>query len=217
MSITFYIGLSLLLISSSSFDQETYLPRVSNPAPVEIRLAESPSWQGNCLKVSLKLISRSKDPIFLLNQPFEGIEAYVSVMDSTNSLKRGVGEIWVQVYGWTDVFYPGSGSPIRGSMTNRTVCVEGTFPVRVTGKDALRDVPLQGRLRLYVSYGLRPPSRGANKLKHSVGSTLGTSMIEFPIPCRNLGNKDDCHSPAPVFPGEHLFFDPPEPVAPDIS
>jgi len=64
--------------------------------------------------------------MFLLNQPFEGIEIYSSVADATNTLGQGVGEAWLQVYGWTDVLYRGEGSPVKASWSQKSICIDDT-------------------------------------------------------------------------------------------
>jgi len=168
-----------------------------NSQPLEIGLAETPSWQGNCLKLTIRLRNRSRGLIFLLNQPFEGIEIYSSVTDSTNTLGQGFGVAWLQIYGRTDVIYSGHGSPVERSSSQRSVCIGETFPIRSRDDGKIRQVRLQGQLRIYIDY-----ERKVSQNK-SADSTIHRAMMEVPIPCGENIDKADCTSSPPIFAGEH--------------
>lgn len=198
----------------------------SNSQSFQIRIAKAPLWQGNCLQVSIWLVNRSRFPVVLPHAPFDGIEAYASVNDPTNTLGQGAGEAWLLVYGWTDVIYRGEGSRVPRSGSQKTFCIEETFPVRSEGKSALRQVRLQGKLRVYVNYvqkraaentckrrgeGVTTPSPA--KVGNSGGLINDRVMLEIQVPCPTRATSRDCTASPLIFPGEHDFWwiEPPEP------
>jgi len=205
----------VLLLPLTFAQQRPALVGPSGASPLEIRLAKPLMWQGNYLQVSIRLINRSKYPVFLAPTPFEGIEAYSSVIDSTNALRQGTGEAWVMVYGRTDVLYLGPRSPIPRSGSENTFSIWESFPIEGTEKGTARRVPVQGKLRVCVWYSQRVggpktskdpeharPTLGAKK-NNSENWSSGTAMLEIPIPCPYGVAETDCSSPPPIFQGEH--------------
>jgi hypothetical protein len=196
--------LASFLVLAPSLDCAQQPPQPANPVttqPLEVALADPPVWKDAWLRIDLRLVNHSEFPIFLPHTPFEGIEIYSSVTDSTNTLGQGIGEAWLLVYGWTDVFYRGKGSSVLGAAeTQRTVWLSQTFPVKPTGKTATREVRMQGRLRIYVSYDQALSSAAK---KNAVARVSGRAMLETPIPCAKSRDESDCTAPPPVFQGEH--------------
>jgi hypothetical protein len=228
MNVARQFGFSFLLLASTLTYAQQPLASTSpsDSLPLEIRLAKPPSWQGNCLRVSIRLANRSRFPIFLPHTPFEGIEVYSSVTDTTNTLGLGAGEAWLLVYGWTDVFYLGAGSPVQGTRSQKTFCIDETFPVKGVEKNSLRKVHLQGRLRVYVNYHQKLPQEKIGKqhkeettaTSQAKGNNLGSwisgrVILEIPIPCPKDVADGNCTVPHPIFPGEHdaWTIDAPEP------
>src|SRR5689334_18750479 len=83
MNVARQFGFSFLLLAPL-LTYAQHPPASTSPSdsqPLEIRLAKPPSWQGNCLQLTIRLANRSKSPIFLPDRPFEGIEVYSSVTD----------------------------------------------------------------------------------------------------------------------------------------
>jgi hypothetical protein len=203
----------------------------SGETPLEIRLAKPLIWQESYLQVSIRLINRSEYPVFLSPTPFEGIEAYSSVTDSTNTLGQGTGEAWVMVYGWTDVIYLEPESPVPRLGSEKSFSIWESFPIVGAEKGTAREVPVQGRLRICVSYSQKRPESKTSK-KHAEQTTRnyvakkqdsdswssGTAVLEIPIPCREGVVETDCFTPPPIFQGEHeprLFeLEPPPTIQP---
>jgi hypothetical protein len=117
------------------------------------------------------------------------------------------------VYGWTDVV----SKPIElapGARRQNTLCIAETFPVKETGKEILRQVRVQDKLRIVVGYetptwriidqpqgkGRRTYVRMADNANHW---TFGEVVLEILIPCPNGASSSDCLSPPQIFPGEH--------------
>ena len=144
---------------------------------------------------------------------YDGIKVYSSVSDASNTLGQGPGEAWMLIYGWTDVIpepiklEPGVGRQI-------TICIPETFPVKETGKTTLRQVRLQGKLRIVAEYVIPigrigdqsqgKEKRGYVRLHESSNRwTHGEAVLEIPIPCLNDVVTADCHASPQIFPGEH--------------
>jgi hypothetical protein len=120
------------------------------------------------------------------------------------------------VYGWTDAFSSHSTSLAPGSGKQNTYCIEDTFGVKETGTEKLRQVRLQGRLRIIADYEQIVPRQKINEQKQkkmtrtylwkgndSDGWIIGEDTLEIPIPCPNRVANGDCTTPPPIFPGEH--------------
>jgi hypothetical protein len=203
----------MLLVSSPACGQESTKSRSqAGSPPLELKLTKAPLWKGNCLELRVLRTNLSKSSIFL-DAMFEGIKVYSSVSDATNTLGQGSGEAWILVYGWTDVVL----KPIEfapGATTQNTLCIAGTFPIKETGKEMLREVRVRGRLRIVARYeiptwsiidqsqgkGRRTYVRMADNSSHW---TFGDVVLEIPIPCPNVSDALDCFSPPQIFPGEH--------------
>jgi hypothetical protein len=227
------LGFSFLVVLLPlTFAQQPPAPvDASGASPLEIRLAKPLMWQGNYLQVSIRLINRSKYPVFLAPTPFEGIEAYSSVIDSTNALGQGTGEAWVMVYGWTDVIYLGPRSPIPRSGSEKSFSIWESFPIEGAEKGTARRVRVQGKLRVCVWYSqkLRGPktSKHPEQTKGTLGTkknnsdnwSSGTAMLEIPIPCPSGVAETDCSSPPPIFQGEHepRLFEPEPPPTIEVQ
>ena len=131
------------------------------------------------------------------------------------------------VYGWTDVVP----DPIELASRNRrqnTLCVADTFPMKETGKETLRRVRVQGKIRIVAGYeipawksfdqslekGKRAYVRVIDKLGHW---TFGEVALEVPVPCHGAANPSSCLSPPEIYSGEHdVHAIEPEPP-PDIE
>jgi hypothetical protein len=205
--------LSIFFISSLACGQQPTKPRSqSGPAPLELKLTKGPLWKGNCLELSVQRTNLSKFSIFL-DAANEGITVYSSVSDATNTLGHGSGEAWMLVCGWTDV----ASEQIKlvpGARRQNTLCIAETFPVKETGEQILRQVRVQGKLRIVAGYeiptwrmidqqqgkGRRTYVRMADNSNHW---PLGEVVVEIPIPCPNGIGTFDCLSPPQIFPGEH--------------
>jgi hypothetical protein len=205
--------LSIFFVSSLACGQEPTKPTSqSGPAPLELKLTKGPLWKGNCLELSVQRTNHSQFSIFL-DATYEGIKVYSSVSDATNTLGQGPGEAWMLVYGWTDVLSePTELAP--GAKRQNTLCIAETFPVKETGKEILRQVRVQGTLRIVAGYEIptwriidqpqgearRTYVRMADNSNHW---TFGEVVLEIPIPCPNGIGTSDCVSPPQIFPGEH--------------
>lgn len=55
--------------------------------------------------------------------------------------------------GWTDVASESIRLP-PGARRQNTLCIAETFPVKTTGKEMLRQVRVQGKLRIIAEYGI---------------------------------------------------------------
>jgi len=205
--------LSMLVVSSLACGQEpTKLTSQSGPPPLEVKVTKVPLWKDNCLELSIQQTNLSKSPIFL-DAMYEGIKIYSSVSDATNTLGQGSGEAWMLIYGWTDVI----SEPIKlapGASRQSTFCIAKIFPVKETGKEALRQVRVQGKLRLIAGYEIptwRIIDQSQGKMRrtyvriadNSNRWTLGEVLLEIPTPCLNGASSSDCLSPPQIFPGEH--------------
>jgi hypothetical protein len=205
--------LSMLFVSSLACGQEPTKPtRQSGPPPLELKLTKGPLWKGNCLELSVQRTNLSKSSIFL-DATYEGIKIYSSVSDAANTLGQGSGEAWMLVYGWTDVV----SEPIKlapGARRQNTLCIAETFPVKERGKETLRQVRVQGKLRIVAGYEIpawRIIDQSQGKMRrtyvrmadNSNRWTLGEVVLEIPIPCPNGIGTSDCLSPPQIFPGEH--------------
>lgn len=117
------------------------------------------------------------------------------------------------VYGWTDVV----SEPIKlapGARRRNTLCIAETFPVKETAKEILRQVRVQGKLRIVAGYEIptwgiidQPQGKGRRTYvrmsDNSNHRTFGEVALEIPIPCPNGIGTSDCLSSPQIFPGEH--------------
>jgi hypothetical protein len=205
--------LSILVVSSLTCSQESAKPTSqSGPPPLEVKVTKVPLWKDNCLELSVQQTNLSKSSIFL-DAIYEGIKIYSSVSDATNTLGQGSGEVWMLICGWTDVV----SRPIElapGARRQNTLCIAETFPVKETGKEILRQVRVQGKLRIVAAYELprwriidQPQGKGRRTYVRVVDSsnhwTFGEIVLEILIPCPNGIGTNDCLSPPQIFPGEH--------------
>ena len=205
--------LSIFFVSSLACGQEPTKPTSqSGPAPLELKLTKGPLWKGKCLELSVQRTNLSKFSIFL-DATYEGIKVYSSVSDATNTLGQGPGEAWMLVYGWTDVV----SKPIElapGARRQNTLCIAETFPVKETGKEILRQVRVQGKLRIAAGYEIptwriidQPQGKGRRTYVRMADNsnhwTFGEVVLETLIPCPNGIGTNDCLSPPQIFPGEH--------------
>jgi hypothetical protein len=206
--------LSMLVVSSLTCQESTKATSQSGPPPLELKLTKTPLWKDNCLELSFQRTNLSKSSIFLDATYSEGIKIYSSVNDATNTLGQGPGEAWMLVYGWTDVF---DSKPIEltpGARRQNTLCIDETFPVKEAGKEILRQVHVQGKLRIVAGYEIptsrivdQPQGKGRRTYIRMVDNsnhwTSGEVVLEILIPCPNGIGTHDCLSPAQIFPGEH--------------
>ena len=208
--------LSVLVVSLLASGQESTEPTSHvGPPPLEVRLTKGPLWKDNCLELGVQRTNVSKSSIFLDATYSEGIKIYSSVNDATNTLGQGTGEAWMLVYGWTDVV----SEPTRlapGARRQNTFCIGETFAVKETGKETLRQVRVQGKLRIVAEYERKTqtrrmtdqPQRKMRRTYVLAGDnsnrwTLGEVVLDIPIPCPNGMSKSDCLFLPPIFPGEH--------------
>jgi hypothetical protein len=205
--------LSLFFVSSLACGQEPEKPtNRSSLAPLELKLTKGPQWKGNCLELSVQRTNLSKSSIFL-DAMYEGIKVFSSVNDAAKTLGQGPGAAWMLVYGWTDVV----SEPIKlvpGARRQSTLCIAGTFPVKETGKETLRQVRVRGKLRIVAGYEIptwrivdQPQGNGRRSYvripDNSSHWTSGETVLEIPIPCPSAIGTSDCLSPPLIFPGEH--------------
>jgi hypothetical protein len=205
--------LSMLVVPSLASGQEPTKPTSqSGPATLELKLTKGPLWKGNCLELSVQRTNLSKFSIFL-DATYEGVRVYSSVSDATNTLGQGPGGAWMLVYGWTDVV----SKPIElapAARRQNTLCIAETFPVKETGKEMLRQVRVQGKLRIVGGYEIptwrivdQPQGKGrrtyVRMADNSNHGTFGEVVLEILIPCPNGIGTNDCLSPPQIFPGEH--------------
>ena len=204
--------LSLLLVSLACGQESAKQTGQPGPPPLELKLTKSPLWKGNCLELSVQRTNLSKSSIFL-DATYEGIRVYSSVSDATNTLGQGPGEAWMLVYGWTDVV----SEPIElapGARRQNTLCIAEAFPVKETGKEILRQVRVQGKLRIVAGYEIptwrtidQPQGKGRRTYVRMADNsnhwTFGEVVLGIPIPCPNGIGPSDCLSPRQIFPGEH--------------
>jgi hypothetical protein len=206
--------LSTLVVSSPACGQKfTEAKSQSGPPPAELKLTKTTRWKDNCLEVSVQRTNLSKSFVFFDATYSEGLKIYSSVNDAANTLGQGAGEAWMLVYGWTDVVR----EPVKlgpGARRRSTLCIPATFPVNESGKEILRQVRVQGKLRIVAGYeipawriidqsqgkGRRTYVRMADNLNHW---TFGEVVLEILIPCPNGIGTNDCLSPPQIFPGEH--------------
>lgn len=203
----------MLAISSLACGQESTKPTSQpGPTPLEVKVTKVPLWKDNCLELSVQQTNLSKSPIFL-DAMYEGIKIYSTVSDATNTLGQGSGEAWMLIYGWTDVI----SEPIKLAPRARrqsTLCIAKTFPVKETGKETLRQVRVQGRLRIVAGYDIptwriidQPQGKGRRSYvrvpDNSSRWTFGEVLLEIPIPCPNGARSSDCLLAPQIFPGEH--------------
>jgi len=181
--------LSIFFVSSLACGQEPTKPTSqSGPAPLELKLTKGPLWKGNCLELSVQL--------FLS----ERCHKYAG---------QGPGEAWMLVYGWTDVV----SKPIElapGARRQNTLCIAETFPVKETGKEILRQVRVQGKLRIVAGYEIptwriidQPQGKGRRTYVRMADNSNREVVLETLIPCPNGIGTNDCLSPPQIFPGEH--------------
>jgi hypothetical protein len=167
---------------------------------------------GNCVELSFQRTNVSKSSVFL-DATYEGVKIYSSVRDATNAVGQGSREAWMLVYGWTDVV----SQPIElvpGGKKQNTLCVAETFPVKQTGKETLRQVRVQGKLRVVAAYEIptwktidQPRGGGRRSYVRTVDKSghwiLSEVVLEVPVPCPNGINTSNCLSPPEIFSGEH--------------
>jgi hypothetical protein len=209
--------LFLLFLSPLGRGQDVLLAK--SPAgwqPLEIKLAKPPSWRDHCLEIAIKRVNHSKSRISLASTPFEGVEIYSSLTQAKSTLELDGREIWILVYGWSDVIYSEGRTLAPGSEEQNTYCIGETFPVKDMVTNATRQVRLQGRLRILASYEQKVPKRKINRQQQAdmtrttparegdSGSwSSGQAALEIQIPCPAGVVNADCLSPPPVFSGEH--------------
>jgi hypothetical protein len=205
--------LSILAVSSLACGEESTKPtNRSGPPTLEVKVTKVPLWKENCLELSVQQTNLSKSPIFL-DAMYEGIKVYSSVSDATNTLGQGPGEAWMLVYGWTDVVSE-SIKLAPGSRRQNTLCIAETFPVKETGKEMLRQVRVQGKLRIVAGYEIpkwriidQPQGKGRRTYVRVADNsnhwTFGEVVLDIPIPCPSCIGASDCLTPPPIFPGEH--------------
>ena len=228
--------ISIMFISSLACGQEpTRTTSQSGPPPLEVKLTKGPLWKGACLELSVQLTNVSKSAIFL-DAMYQGIEVYSSVSDPTNTLGQGAGKAWILLYGRTDVVLedvvPERIELVSGTRRQNVLCVAETFPVKEAGKETLRQVPVQGKLRIVVTYGQKIPtwriidqSQGKGRRSYvrvpdnSNRWNFDDVVLEIPIPCPAGVSSSDCISPPPVFPGEHdvRTFEPERPPTIEVK
>lgn len=206
--------LSLLFVSAVAFGQEPAKPaRRSSLAPLELKLIRGPQWKDSCLELTIQRTNLSQSSIFL-DATYEGIEAYSSVSVASKTIGRGPGETWMLVYGWTDVYVSEPIKLVPGARRQNTLCIAETFPVKETGNEILRQVRVQGKLRIVAGYGIptwkivdQPQGQGRRSYVRTADSpshwTFGETALEIPVPCPSGVGTLDCLSPAQIFPGEH--------------
>lgn len=187
--------LSILFISSLAYGQEPTRPTSqSGPPPLEVKLTKRPLWKGTCLELRVQLTNVSKSTVFL-DAMYQGIEVYSSVSDATNTLGQGSGEAWMLVYGWTDVVSEPIELAPAGKRQN-TLCIAGTLPVKETGNETLRQVRVQGKLRIVAGYEIptwKIIDKSLGKARRAYVQildkanrwTFGQVVLEIPIPCPN--------------------------------
>jgi hypothetical protein len=204
---------SLLLIGSLAFGQESRKPSNELLSPsLELKLINSPHWTSNCLELSFQRTNVSKSSIFL-NAMFKGVKVYSSVHEPPNTTVQGSSSTWMLVYGWTDVV----SEPVElvpGRKEQDTICIDGTFSVKQTRGETLRQVRLQGKLRIVTEYEIptwktidQPQGSGRRSYVRTVDKsghwTFNEIVMEVPIPCPTSTDTPDCSSPAEISPGEH--------------
>jgi hypothetical protein len=205
--------LSALLYPLLTSGQESTKPTShSSPPPLELTLKKEPMWKGTCLELRVQRTNLSKFSVFL-DATYEGIKIYSSVSDATNTLGQGTGQAWMLVYGWTDVV----SEPIElapGARRQNTLCIAETFPVKEAGKETLRQVRLQGKLRIVAGHEIptwrticKSQGKGRRAYVQVVDKsnqwTFDEVALEVPIPCPNSIRTPDCAMPSQIFPGEH--------------
>jgi hypothetical protein len=122
-------------------------------------------------------------------QPFEGVEIYASVIQAKSTLELRGREAWFLVYGWSDVIHSEGKTLAPGGQTHNTYYIDEKFPVKDMVTNKIRQVRLQGRLRILAVFFGRWGT--------------GKASLEIQIPCPTGAVNTDCSSPPPVFPGEH--------------
>ncbi len=218
----------MLVVSSLACGQESIRPTSkSDPPPLEIKLTKAPQRKGSYIELSVQRTNCSKLPIFL-DGMYGGIKVYSSVTDATNTLRQGSGEAWMLVYGWTDVVSE-SVKLAPGAKRQDIISIPETFLVKETGKDKLREVRVQGKLRVVAGYEIptwrtidQSQGRGRRAYVRVVDNSdrwkLAEVALEIPIPCPNGIITSDCVSPPPIFPGEHdvytIELEPPPAIEP---
>jgi hypothetical protein len=158
-------------------------------ASLEIKLAKPLSWHNHRLEIAIKRVNHSKYRILLAPTPFEGVEIYSSVIQAKSAMELGGRETWILVYGWSDVTYSGGKTLAPGAQTYDTYHIDESFPVKDMVTNKIRQVRLQGRLRiLAVFFGRRG---------------TGKATLDVQIPCPTDAANTDCLLPPPIFAGEH--------------
>jgi hypothetical protein len=113
----------------------------------------------------------------------EGVKVYSSVRDTSNTGAPSPAEAWMLVYGWTDVV----SEPIElvpGGKKQNSLCIADTFPVEQKGKETLRQVRVQGKLRVVAEYEIptwitidsHRAMGDASTFGRSINQGLGLSM-----------------------------------------
>jgi hypothetical protein len=209
----------VLLLSVSLWSlaegQESPSRDVTVTKPLKIRLAKPPIWRDHCLEITVKRVNHSKRRIFFPPELFEGVEIYSSVSQAKNALESSGPEAWILVYGWTDAVGGEMRMLAPGREDQKTYCVNETFPVRDTVTNGIRQIPLQGRLRVLAPYqqkffqgkrgqNLRTDKQGSATTKEldSDSWSSGEATFEIQIPCRGNAVNPGCLSPPLIFPGE---------------
>jgi len=205
--------LSILVVSSLAYGQEFTKPTSqSGTTPLQVKVTKVPVWKNDCIELSVQQTNLSKSPIFL-DAMYEGLKIYSSVSDATNTLGQGSAGAWMLIYGWTDVI----SEPIElapGARKQSVLCIGKTFPVKETGKETLRQVRVQGKLRIVARYDIpswriihQPQVNGKGSYVRVADKSrrwaFGEVLLEIPVPCPNGPSSTDCLSPPQIFPGEH--------------
>lgn len=204
--------LSLLLLSPLVRGQEALR---SKGAALEIRLAKTPTWHDHYLEITIARLDHSKFRVFLPPTPFEGVEMYASVIHAMSTLELGGEESWILVYGRSDVTESAGTSLAPASEEQNTYYVDDTFPVKDMVTNTIRQVRLQGRLRILAGYEQEVSKRKIERHQQEDGTrtapmkepiqaagSSGQAVLEIQIPCPVGAANSECLSPPPVFPGE---------------
>jgi len=185
------------------------------PVPLEVRMTAPPRWENGCLSVTLERNNHTAVPVFLTEM---GPYFYIALDVSMNEASTGEAIKWVNVSGVSDFRSLEAVSLAPGATLRNEFCLSNTIWVVNLQKKTRREIPVQGKLRIDVSYFPTEESWKINKewytdppsyLKRD-GALAGPPANIAPkwvkifaaIPCSDAACESGCVEPPIGLPGE---------------
>jgi hypothetical protein len=201
--------------------QENHAIDKQSPQPLEMRITEPLQWENDCLRVRFRRVNRSAAPLFL---PVQGLYIASTFKLSSNVPGKDNGEKWLVVNGGSEIVMLDAKTLAPGASLSDDYCIGPSLAVTSLQKKTRREVPLRGKLKIYVHYFLTkqdwlthksqrlqmfhtPPNKWPKVLQPQVAT------VEMHIPCPKPNCGTACDEPPLILEDENA----PLPVARTIQ